>query len=79
MDGLITAMKLGIGLLHEGHPKLVRISAMTVKRGLRLRVVRDAGVNDHILPSSILEKLEDREAIFKPVINYKVLEEFTMS
>jgi len=71
-----TAVELGISLLHEGDPKFLRITAVTVKRSLGSLVVRDASVDNHKLPLSILEELEHSVTVFDSIFVDKVVQEF---
>ena len=73
---LVGSVQLSVGLLHERHPEFVVVCAMTIQRGLALRVVRNSSVNNYILPATILEELEDGKTILDTVIDNKVLEEF---
>ena len=52
---------------------------MAIERGLASLVVRDLGVNYHILPPSIFEELEDSEPILNAIIDDEVLQKVRMS
>ena len=56
-------MKLSIGLLDESYPEFVRVGAMPIERCLGLCVIGDACVDNNILPTAVLEKLEDSKTI----------------
>ena len=75
MEFLVASMELGVGLLHEGDPKLVLIGVVAVEWRLRLRVVRDTRINDHILPPAVLEEEEHGEPILDSVVVNQVLQE----
>ena len=64
IDGLVRSMQLSISLLNEGHPELIRVSTMPIERRLGLWVVWDTSIDNDILPTSILEELEDSETVF---------------
>lgn len=56
-------MKLSIGLLDKRNPEFVGVGAMPIESSLGLCVVGDTCVDNNILPTTILEKLEDSETI----------------
>jgi len=56
-------MKLSIGLLDKGYPEFVGVGAMPIERCLGLCVIGDASVDNNILPTAVLEKLEDSKTI----------------
>jgi hypothetical protein len=56
-------MQLSIGLLDKSYPEFVGVSAMPIERSFGLCVVGDACVDNNILPTAVLEKLEDSKTI----------------
>ena len=54
-------MELSISLLNKRNPEFAGVGAMPVKRSFGLCVVGDACVDNNILPTAVLEKLEDSE------------------
>ena len=52
-------MQLSIGLLDKSYPEFVGVGAMPIERSLGLCVIGDACVDNNILPTAVLEKLED--------------------
>lgn len=72
-------MKLGISLFNQGDPELVGIGAMPVEGRLRLRVIRNSCVYNHILPTAVLKELENGETVFETVVDDKILQEIAMS
>lgn len=76
---LVSSMKFGVGLLHQRNPKLLRITAVAIERSLAILVVWDPGVHNDVLPSSILEELEDSKAVLNSIIDHQVLEQLRVS
>jgi hypothetical protein len=56
-------MQLSIGLLDKSYPEFVGVGAMPIERSLGLCVIGDACVDNNILPTAVLEKLEDSKTI----------------
>jgi hypothetical protein len=54
-------MELSISLLNKRNPEFAGVGAMPIERSFGLRVVGDASVDNNILPTAVLEKLEDSE------------------
>jgi len=75
VDGLVVPVELRVGLLDERDPELVGVCTVTVEGRLRLGVVRDARVHDHVLPAPVLEELEHGETKLETVVNDQVLQE----
>ena len=76
---LVIAMKLGIGFLHEWDPELLGVQAVPVQRRLALCVVGNPSVHDYVLPSAVLEELEDCKAMLDAVIHHQVFEQLWVS
>lgn len=49
---------------------------MTVEWGLRLRVKWNTRVHNDVLPSAVLEEVEDSETILNAVIMNQILQQF---
>jgi hypothetical protein len=79
IEHLISSVKLGVGLFHEGYPELIVIRAMTIEDSLALAIVRDSGIYDDVLPTSILEELEHGETVLDTIIDNQIVKKLWIS
>lgn len=75
----VTSVQFGVSFLHEWHPELIHLIATAIKRSLGCHIEWNTSINHDVLPSAVLEELEDSKTVLDTIVVKKVLKQFRVS
>lgn len=75
IQNFVITVEFGVGFFDQRHPELLRFSAVAVQRSLSRHIVGNSSVDSNDLPPSVLEELENGEAIFNSIMNNQIFEQ----
>jgi hypothetical protein len=72
IEHLVGSVQLSVSFFHKRNPKLIMVSTMAIKWCLALGVVWNSSINNHVLPATILEELENCKSVLDTIIDNQV-------